>query len=94
MLQGGGGLLSELVAKDTWLRESFAQPGLGKYQQYLLYCDPMRRFCVVSFVWGPAQQTPVHEHTIWGLIGMLRGAERSERYAPGNRCGGSMKRSC
>jgi predicted metal-dependent enzyme (double-stranded beta helix superfamily) len=83
ILQGGDSLLSELVAKDGWLPEKFAQPGLRKYQQYLLHCDPMRRYCVVSFVWGPAQQTPVHDHTVWGLIGMLRGAERSERYALG-----------
>jgi predicted metal-dependent enzyme (double-stranded beta helix superfamily) len=83
MLQGGDSLLSELVAKDNWLPERFAQPGLRKYRQYLLHCDPMRRYSVVSFVWGPAQQTPVHDHTVWGLIGMLRGAEQSERYAPG-----------
>jgi predicted metal-dependent enzyme (double-stranded beta helix superfamily) len=35
---------------------------------------------VVSFVWGPGQHTPIHDHTVWGLIGMLRGAERCQRY--------------
>ena len=38
------------------------------------------RFSVVSFVWGPGQATPVHDHTVWGLIGMLRGAELSQGY--------------
>ncbi len=33
------------------------------------------RFPVVGFVWGPGQETPVHDHTVWGLIGMLRVAE-------------------
>jgi 3-mercaptopropionate dioxygenase len=32
-------------------------------------------------VWGPGQKTPVHDHTVWGLIGILRGAERARRYA-------------
>jgi predicted metal-dependent enzyme (double-stranded beta helix superfamily) len=35
---------------------------------------------VVSFVWGPGQATPIHNHTVWGLIGMLRGRERSQPY--------------
>jgi predicted metal-dependent enzyme (double-stranded beta helix superfamily) len=34
----------------------------------------------VSFVWGPGQKTPVHDHTVWGLVGQLRGAERETMY--------------
>jgi predicted metal-dependent enzyme (double-stranded beta helix superfamily) len=37
---------------------------------------------VVSFVWGPGAVTPVHDHTVWGLVGMLSGAERCTEYAP------------
>nr|GEZ59309.1 hypothetical protein [Tanacetum cinerariifolium] len=36
---------------------------------------------VVSFVWGPGQKTPIHDHRVWGLIGMLRGAEYSQGFA-------------
>ena len=35
---------------------------------------------MVSFVWGPGQKTPIHDHTVWGLVGMLRGAERCRLY--------------
>jgi predicted metal-dependent enzyme (double-stranded beta helix superfamily) len=28
---------------------------------------------VVSFVWGPGQGTPIHDHRVWGLVGVLRG---------------------
>jgi predicted metal-dependent enzyme (double-stranded beta helix superfamily) len=73
--------LAELVAKDDWLPQSFSVPHPTYYQQYLLHCDPQQRFCVVSFVWGPGQKTPVHDHTVWGLIGMLRGAEIGTSYA-------------
>ena len=73
-------LLARLVDSDDWLDEAFCKPHPQYYQQYLLHCDPLERFSVVSFVWGPGQQTPVHDHTVWGLIGMLRGAEISTPY--------------
>src|SRR5215469_16077281 len=72
--------LRELVSVDDWLPPEFAAPDPAQYRQYLLYCDPLERFSVVSFVWGPGQCTPVHDHTVWGLIGMLRGSEISRNY--------------
>ncbi len=71
-----GPKLRELVAHDDWLPAAFAEPHPEHYRQYLLHCDPAERFSVVSFVWGPGQSTPIHDHTVWGLIGILRGAER------------------
>src|ERR1700761_2791912 len=68
-------VLGELVAVDDWLPDAYAAPDKQYYRQYLLHCDPLERFSVVSFVWGPGQFTPIHDHTVWGLIGMLRGAE-------------------
>lgn len=80
ILETGARLLARLVAHDDWLPEAFAQPHPDHYQQYLLHCDSRERFSIVSFVWGPGQGTPVHDHRVWGLIGMLRGREQSERY--------------
>ena len=82
LLGTGREYLAELVARDDWLPEFCARPHPEHYQQYLLHCDPEERFSVVSFVWGPGQQTPVHDHTVWGLIGMLRGAETDQHYEP------------
>ena len=75
LLDQGQGLLHSLVAHDDWLPDALAQPDPNRYQQYLLHCDSRQRFSIVSFVWGPGQQTPIHDHRVWGLIGMLRGAE-------------------
>lgn len=80
LLEGTRPLLQALVARDDWLPDELAQPHPTYYQQYLLYGDPLDRFSVVSFVWGPGQQTPVHDHTVWGWIGVLRGAEIDIRY--------------
>ncbi|MFJ4457331.1 cysteine dioxygenase [Pseudomonas sp. NPDC089392] len=81
LLDQGQGLLRSLVAHDDWLPEALAQPDPARYQQYLLHCDSRQRFSIVSFVWGPGQQTPIHDHRVWGLIGMLRGAEYSQGFA-------------
>jgi predicted metal-dependent enzyme (double-stranded beta helix superfamily) len=80
VLQSGTTLLSRLVAHDDWLPDAFAVPHPDRYQQYLLHCDSRERFSVVSFVWGPGQGTPIHDHRVWGLIGVLRGREAAERY--------------
>lgn len=81
ILEQGRPLLAELIREDNWLPDAFAKPHPEYYQQYLLYCDPQERFSVISFVWGPGQKTPVHDHTVWALIGMLRGSEQGERFA-------------
>ncbi|MCA3260336.1 MAG: cysteine dioxygenase [Telmatospirillum sp.] len=73
--------LRALVAIDDWLPPAFAEPDPVHYRQYLLHCDPLERFSVASFVWGPGQKTPIHDHTVWGLIGILRGAEQCRFYA-------------
>jgi predicted metal-dependent enzyme (double-stranded beta helix superfamily) len=77
-------LLKELIASDDWLPEFYTVPHPQYYQQYLLYADPLERFSVVSFVWGPGQATPIHDHMVWGLIGMLRGSEKGQRYERDN----------
>jgi predicted metal-dependent enzyme (double-stranded beta helix superfamily) len=81
LLLAGERLLRELIATDDWLPDAYAQPHPEHYQQYLLHADSEERFSIVSFVWGPGQQTPIHDHTVWGLVGVLRGAERVERFS-------------
>ncbi len=81
ILGEGRKLLATLVAADDWLPEQFTRPHPQFYQQYLLYADPLDRLSIVSFVWGPGQKTPVHDHLTWGLVGVLRGRERETAYA-------------
>lgn len=69
-----------LLADDSWLPAAWAAPSAERYQQHLLYRDPEARFSVVSFVWGPGQRTPIHDHGVWGVVGTLRGSERSTGY--------------
>ncbi len=81
LLREGAEILRDLISVDDWLPDAFAAPGPERYQQYLLHCDSGELFSIVSFVWGPGQFTPVHDHTVWGLVGVLRGAEKAQRFA-------------
>lgn len=76
--------LASLIAQDDFLPEAYTKPNPERYQQYLLYGDPAQNLSIVSFVWGPGQKTPVHNHRTWGLVGILRGAELSTDYTDQN----------
>jgi predicted metal-dependent enzyme (double-stranded beta helix superfamily) len=65
LLDEVGRAMRALVSVDGWLDPTYAEPHPLHYQQYLLY---------------PGQRTPIHDHTVWGVIGMLRGAELTQRY--------------
>jgi predicted metal-dependent enzyme (double-stranded beta helix superfamily) len=84
MLAAARPLMADLLSHDTWLPDAFAAPDPDRYSQYLLYCDLKERFSIVSYVWAPGQETPIHDHTVWGLLGVLRGSEVSQRYVPGD----------
>jgi predicted metal-dependent enzyme (double-stranded beta helix superfamily) len=81
ILREGSRLLKDLVGVDDWLPARYAESSVTGYQQYLLHCDSRERFSVVSFVWGPGQKSPIHDHTVWGIVGILRGAEFEQSYS-------------
>jgi predicted metal-dependent enzyme (double-stranded beta helix superfamily) len=81
VLDRAGASLRDLVSTDDWLPAEFPEPDPAQYRQYLLYCDTLERFSLVSFVWVRGSAPPLHDHTVWGLIGMPRGAEISRNYA-------------
>ena len=85
VLDEGEAALKSLISQDDWLPFEFAQPVTERYQSYALYIDPEARYSVISFVWAPGQGTAIHNHTVWGLVGVLRGAERCEEFpVPGS----------
>jgi predicted metal-dependent enzyme (double-stranded beta helix superfamily) len=80
ILERGPLLLKKLIRVDDWLPSAYAESDGKAYRQYLLHADSRERFSVVSFVFGPGQTTPIHDHTVWGLIGLLRGSEQEQHY--------------
>lgn len=50
------------------------------YGRYLLHEDKAGRFVVVELVWGPGQGTPIHDHSTWGVAGILTNELRIVNY--------------
>jgi 3-mercaptopropionate dioxygenase len=80
ILNHGETALKALIGREDWLPNEFKRADVAKYQQYLLYLDPQSRYSVQSFVWAPGQGTPIHNHTVWGLVGVMRGGEFCREY--------------
>jgi predicted metal-dependent enzyme (double-stranded beta helix superfamily) len=81
IFRDGRALLAGLIARDDWLPAAIAEPDPAGYRIHLLHLDPARRFSVSAMVWGPGQGTPIHDHTVWGMVGVLRGCERCEEFS-------------
>lgn len=74
--------LGQLVSETNWLPEGYCTPQPGcSYSQYPLYIEPNGAFCVTAVAFGPSMVTPIHNHTVWGVIGIYRGLECERRYA-------------
>lgn len=52
-----------------------------RYTRNLLYADPAKRYVVLALVWEAGQQTPIHDHECWGVVGCYRGAITEVAYA-------------
>jgi predicted metal-dependent enzyme (double-stranded beta helix superfamily) len=76
----GRALLAALIAEDGWLPQALLEPDPDSYRIHRLHVDPAGRFSVSAMVWGPGQGTPIHDHTVWGMVGVLRGRERCEEF--------------
>lgn len=64
-------LTKRLVSDDRWLGERFRVASPDNYCRHLLHRDPRNRFIVLSLVWMPGQATPIHDHSCWGVMGLL-----------------------
>ena len=58
----------------------YKSPKQDKYRQFLLYKPEDEAFSIVAFVWGPGQIAPIHDHLVWGLVGVYEGAIEETRY--------------
>jgi len=73
-------LLLKILKRDDLLPQSYLQPLPDKYAQYLLYKPEDEAFSVIAFVWGPGQTAPVHDHLVWGVVGIWQGSIEEKRY--------------
>ena len=79
--------LKPLLAADDWLAPEHQLPGRDTYRQHLLHVSACRRLSVVALVWLPGQETPIHDHVSWCVVGVYRGVERETHYRLAERDG-------
>ncbi len=51
------------------------------YACHTLHAEPDGAFSVCAVVWRPGQQTPIHDHVAWCVVGVMQGAEYEELFA-------------
>jgi predicted metal-dependent enzyme (double-stranded beta helix superfamily) len=51
------------------------------YVTHTLHAEPDGSFSVCALVWRSGQQTPIHDHVTWCVVGVVQGAEYEELFA-------------
>ncbi|HEX2045545.1 MAG TPA: hypothetical protein VHF23_07965 [Gaiellaceae bacterium] len=80
-------LFAGVLADRDWLPAEYQEPAAesgmgGGIGQWLLFRAADRSLCLFSLVVPSGATTPVHDHLAWGLVGLYRGKQAEELYAP------------
>jgi predicted metal-dependent enzyme (double-stranded beta helix superfamily) len=80
LLAEGRADLARLLARDDWLPDRLCRAAQRPLRAVPAACRPAGALFGRQLRLGPGPATPVHDHTVWGLVGVLRGAERCDEY--------------
>ena len=72
--------LAELLSHPEFLEDRFREPAADHYRQHVVHVHPEGKYSIVSLVWRPGQETPIHDHRCWCVVGVLDGRETESRY--------------
>jgi predicted metal-dependent enzyme (double-stranded beta helix superfamily) len=80
---------AELLADPDWLPAEYQaaapESGMGGgIGQWLLYRASDQSLSLFSLVVPAGSETPIHDHLAWGLVGLYRGEQDEEIFAPRN----------
>ncbi|GGN03440.1 hypothetical protein GCM10011609_48130 [Lentzea pudingi] len=56
------------------------EPDPDAYRQHVLHVEPDGSFSVVALVWLPGQETCIHDHVSWCVVGTYVGEEEETTY--------------
>lgn len=71
----------KLVSNVDWLNAHYFKPTReGDDTTHMLAKAPDDSWTIVSVVFPPGFSTPVHDHMIWGFVGVAQGVEDETRY--------------
>ena len=78
---GVAAIVSEYVGQKTLLHPENRVGDPDRYRQHVLHVEPDGSFSIVSLVWLPGQETAIHAHVSWCVVGVHQGEESEERFA-------------
>src|SRR3954462_13017853 len=73
--QSVANVLQPYLGDPDFLTAEQMQPDEWEYCRRLLHVEPERRFFMLALVWLPGQETAVHDHVSWCVVGVHRGEE-------------------
>jgi 3-mercaptopropionate dioxygenase len=73
-------LMSALLAGGYRLPPEVTRSSPVRHMTYPLYLAPDDSWSMASVVWDVGQQTNVHSHETWGVVGIYAGVEHETRY--------------
>lgn len=73
-------LLEPYLTGPGFLTEAQREPDPTHYKQHVLHVEPDGSFSIVALVWLPGQETPIHDHVSWCVVGVHEGQEYETRY--------------
>ena len=62
------------------LTDEQMRPDESCYSRHVLHVEPGGSFSIVSLVWLPCQETAIHDHVSWCVVGVYRGEEGETTY--------------
>jgi 3-mercaptopropionate dioxygenase len=77
---GVAAILEPYLGDPDLLTKEQQTPDPRHYRQHILHVEPDGSFSLVALVWLPGQQTPVHDHVSWCVVGVHQGDEYETRY--------------
>lgn len=78
--EGVAGVLRSYINRDDLLDPEHRQGDPNGYRQHILHVENDGSFSIVSLVWLPEQQTAIHDHVSWCVVGVHQGIETEERF--------------
>lgn len=74
------GRLAALISHPEFLEEHQREPDTDRYRQHVIHVHPDGKYSIVALVWQQGQETPIHDHVCWCVVGVLQGRETETRY--------------
>jgi predicted metal-dependent enzyme (double-stranded beta helix superfamily) len=68
------------LAQIELLTEAQREPDPNHYRQHVLHVEPDGSFSIVALCWLPGQETPIHDHVSWCVVGVHQGLELETTY--------------